>query len=236
MQYKKHKASLSKIDSKWTLLGVLALAIGIGTYYYYFSLIPRVETIPPGEVVTKTSDKNNSLVEESKKTVRTMGISEDYFMQHFKLLYAITNPVSSRMVAWQFMIGDYTTTIDDTLNFSVDSPSYHTIKDKLYGFTEIKQVITKSYAEKHMKDCIGDFKDSYVSFAFPKGFNRMTNAPQGVAPNYVVSLYLIARSVEETKNINTQWDVGYIDLQTGECTKGKGGVLHSPMSPSNERK
>ncbi len=168
---------------------------------------------------TNINDPNNSLVVESKNVVRDFGISEDYFNKHFKLLCAVADQPSHRQVRWQYIIGEFTTIIYDEIGFS-GSTNIHSIDNDLYGLTEIQKVISKAEAGQRMQSCIGDFKEVSVGFIFPNGFDRRTSHAKP---------YLMARSVKEERGLDIRWDIGNIDLQTGECIKGNGGVIHAPL-------
>lgn len=177
-------------------------------------------TLPYGNE-TNITDPNYPLVAESKKVVLDFGISEDYFSKHFKLLCAVADQSSHRQVRWQYTIGEFTTIIYDEIGFS-GSTNIHGINNDLYGLTEIQNVISKADAGQHMQSCIGNFKEARVGFVFPNGFDRRTSHAKP---------YLVARSVKEERGLDTTWDVGNIDPQTGECIKGSGGVIHAPLSP-----
>lgn len=177
-------------------------------------------TLPYGNE-TNITDPNHPLVVESKKVVLGFGISEDYFNKHFKLLCAVADQPSHRQVRWQYTIGEFTTIIYDEIGFS-GSTNIHGIENDLYGLTEIQNVISNAEAGQYMQSCIGDFKEARVEFAFPNGFDRRTSHAKP---------YLIARSVKEERGLDIKFDVGNIDLQTGECIKGSGGAIHAPLSP-----
>ncbi|OGY78732.1 MAG: hypothetical protein A3B74_02990 [Candidatus Kerfeldbacteria bacterium RIFCSPHIGHO2_02_FULL_42_14] len=168
---------------------------------------------------TNITDPNHPLVVESKQVVLGFGISEDYFNKHFKFLCAVADQPSHRQVRWQYTIGEFTTIIYDEIGFS-GSTNIHGINNDLYGLTEIQKVISKTEAGQFMQSCIGDFKEARVGFVFPNGFDRRTSHAKP---------YLTASSVKEERGLDISWDVGNVNLQTGECIKGSGGVIHAPL-------
>lgn len=173
----------------------------------------------PYDNETNITDPSYPLVEESKNKVLGFGISKDYFNKHFKLLCAVDNK-PNRQVRWQYTIGEFTTIINDHVGF-VENRNIHSIENDLYGMIEIQKVISKTEAKTRMQSCIGDFKEPRVEIAFPKEFDRRTSHAK---------VYLIARSVYEERDLDITWTVGRIDLETGECIKDKGGVIHAPLN------
>ena len=170
---------------------------------------------------TNITDSNHPLVAESRKVVLDYGISEDYFNKHFKLLCAVVGTPAHRGVKWQYTIGEFTTIIYDDIGGN-ESTNIHSIDNNLYGLTEIEKVITQAEAEQRMQSCIGDFEDARMGFGFPKGFDRSTSH---------ATPFLTARSVKIERGLDIKFVTGTVDLQTGECIKGSGGVIHAPLQP-----
>lgn len=182
----------------------------------------------------KLTKSESELVKSSRKSIINTGISGSYFDKHFKLENVSDKP-SDRRVVWIFKLAEYSTRINDAVGFYTNGKgqrvNVHSVGELLVRTRDIKKTIDKKSAEKLLEKCIGSFESSNVVFV-----------AQGNPP--VAALYLSALSKpimpepptkEETKDKNKQDPdkdvlptpkkkpliyIGFVNLQTGECTKG----------------
>ncbi len=172
--------------------------------------------------IVNITDSNHPLVVESKQVILSLGISEDYFNKYFRFLCAADSSSRSyRAIRWQYKIGEFSIILEDTLGFS-GSDNIHGIQN-LGKLNEVQSVISKHEAEEKMQSCIGDFQEARLEVGMP----RVDTYPRVSRP------YFIARSIyenHEERGLDIKWDVGYVDLETGECTKSQGRIVHRPGS------
>jgi hypothetical protein len=191
-------------------------SVSTGTSY---SFIDTICTIPYFNEVNIT-DPNHPLVIESKQAILSSGISEAYFLAHFQLLCAVGDSLTHRQVRWRYTLEGYTTLLHDEIGHSDGIRgriNLHSIGNDLKGFREIRQVVSKKKAEEIMRQCIGAFKEPSVFLG---------TGP----PDYdYAGLYLFARAIKEVTygKGGNRFDIGWVNLESGECSKLKGGAIHS---------
>ena len=179
------------------------------------------------------------LVSGSKKAIIETGITESYFMEHFKLLQVIDKP-ADRRIRWKFSINGYEASIDDVVGYYTEGNrriDTHAIAQTLGRTSNIQRTIARSRALKIMRSCIGNFSGTSVEYR-PYSFHDQAE------------LMLVAQSRqvrneeknEREKNVveersktptgvrdviekeedggGTRIIIGAVNLQTGKCTKG----------------
>ena len=196
---------------------------------------------------SKLTDSDHILVNESRKSIIETGISESYFDGHFKVI-RVENKTSDRRVVWQVTINEYQAYITDSIGYYTEGArriDIHNIRQALGRTTEIDKTISRTRALTLMKTCIGSFSDPSVQFGPVEGTAELLL----VAHQKEMSSRrlreererLEAREREREKERrakkNTGGDeienegeegdgepvvIGYINLQSGKCTKGKG--------------
>ncbi len=180
-----------------------------------------------------------SLVAGSKKAIIETGITESYFVEHFKLLQVIEKP-ADRRVRWKFSINGYEAVIDDVVGYYTEGNrriDTHAIAKTLGRTSNIQRTIARSRALKIMRSCIGNFSNAFVEYR-PYSFYDQAE------------LMLVAQSrrgrkdrkhEREKKEVETRSKsatdvhdvieneedgggtriiIGAVNLQTGKCTKG----------------
>ena len=179
------------------------------------------------------------LVSGSKRAIIDTGITESYFVEHFKLLQVIDKP-ADRRVRWRFSINGYEPFIDDVIGYYTEGNrriDTHAIAKTLGRTSNIQRTIARSRALKIMRSCIGDFSGTSVEYRPYSFYNQ-------------AELMLVAQSrqirkeernerekkeVEERSKTatgvrdviekeedggGTRIIIGAVNLQTGKCTKG----------------
>ena len=167
-----------------------------------------------------TSKSDNEMVNNSKRAIIETGISESYFKKHFRLASVVDTP-SDRRVEWIYSINEYETHIIDEIGFYTSDAGQrvyiHGIRDQLYSTYDIKKTIPKRTAYKIMEVCIGKFSDDSIRYE--------TLAAPGKA-----KLYLTAKSLDVVKSSikgmdeGRSFDIGFVDLESGKCTKRRGMI------------
>jgi hypothetical protein len=232
----------SKIDTQETMksfisfrvLSMALLLLGVGGFALGgFSL----------ESQLKPDSAQQTLVESSKKAIVSTGISESYFNSHFTLLKVFNQP-SDRRVMWKFAVNGYEAIINDSIGSTVvDSKeiNIHSVSRSLGQVKEITKTISKSRALKALKTCVGNYSEPYVEFGQVEGHAELflvgTQKPKVNRREQADSLEREREEAEERSRTIGTTDVieneegekqkspviiGYINLQTGKCTRGKG--------------
>lgn len=171
-------------------------------------------TLPYGDE-KNIIDPNHPLVIESKQIILEDNNTENYFEDHFRFLCAV-DELGHREVRWIYAIGEYKKIIEDdvgtTDNDRHEIVNVHSVKGSLKKISDITKVIQKKRALEIMRYCIGEFEEEKVNF----GFCQKTYPSLGIT-----TLCLTAYSIDVTEdNIgNTQFTMGFVDLETGECKK-----------------
>jgi hypothetical protein len=182
-------------------------------------------------------DESNPLVQISKQALLGLGISQQYFNNHFKFLCAV-DALGDRRVRWEYIIGEYATTLEDSLGFITQAGSTHytsSFPNSLHALSEVQTIISKNAAAKAMQACIGDFTNASVSLALP--FNVYSSDTPDVPAAYARP-FLSARSTRQQSTAIgdvTRYE-GQIDLTTSACERRASGSIHAPLpvpTPSN---
>jgi hypothetical protein len=191
----------------------------------------------------KLDAAQQALVDSSKKAIIATGFSESYFNSHFTLLKVFNQP-ADRRVMWKFAINGYESVINDSIgSTSVGSKqiNIHSVSRSLGRTTEISKTISRPRALRALKSCIGNYTEPYIDFGQVKGQAELflvgTQKPKVNRREQVEALEREREEVEERSRTigatdvieNEEGDkqklpviIGYINLQTGKCTRGKG--------------
>jgi hypothetical protein len=180
-----------------------------------------------------------SLVSGSRRVIIETGITESYFIEHFKLLQVIDKP-ADRRVRWKFSINEYEAVIDDVVGYYTEGNQRidtHAIAKTLGRTSNIQRTIARSRALKIMRSCIGNFSNAFVDYR-PYSFydqaelmlvaqsrqvrkeeknereKKEMEAPSKIVPagSDVIE--------EEEDGGGPRIIIGIVNLQTGKCTKG----------------
>jgi hypothetical protein len=196
---------------------------------------------------TKQSPKSqplDALAESSRKAIIETGISEKYFRDHFTLLQSINKAGDTRVV-WKYSLNGYQVTINDAVGYYTKDHTrvyLHSIKNMLGSTRDIAKTIPRARAARLMKACIGSYTGENILFlrldqkksaSFYMSANAVTPAQRGKGNQDT------ERDREKTSSHPQQVDtereeeeggnrppltLGYINLETGKCTKGKAGI------------
>lgn len=189
----------------------------------------------------RLSDEEMALVESSKKAIIATGISEPYFNTHFTLM-KVFNQTSDRRVMWKFAVNGYESIINDSIGSSsigTNPINIHSVSRKLGQAREITQTISRPRALKALKGCIGNYAEPYVEFGQVDGHAELflvgTQKPrvdrreqererereQAEERSRQTGATDVIEN-EEGEKLKSPVIIGYINLQTGTCTRGKG--------------
>lgn len=127
------------------------------------------------EVITDPVILNNTIVVESKNILINSGFSEEYFNKHFSLIRyhkGKYNEAGANVIEWLFTVGEYQTTILDSLGGSIDENGYYTnivhslpSGNKIYH--DLNNVISKAKAEEIAQKCLSNYKELEVRLEPP---------------------------------------------------------------------
>ena len=186
----------------------------------------------------------SELVRGSRNAIIAGGFSENYFDSHFKLVDVHDRPGDLR-VTWRFSLNGYETLVTDAVGYYTDARGrkilVHSVANTLQSTNDIVKTIRKSRAEELMKECIGKFMNESVVFMKVNAGDK-------------TSLFLMAYAVPRSKNEKREREVegrsnanrtnsrgldevpqeggehespiviGYINAETGKCSKGEATV------------
>jgi hypothetical protein len=191
----------------------------------------------------KLDDAQRILVESSKKAIVATGISESYFNSHFTVLKVFNQP-SDRRVMWKFAVNGYESIINDSIgSTSVGSKqiNIHSVSRTLGQTKEISKTISRPRALRALRSCIGNYGEPYVELGQVEGHAELflvgTQKPKVNRREEADALEREREEAEERSRTTGTTDVieneegekqkspvifGFVNLQTGKCTRGKG--------------
>jgi hypothetical protein len=191
------------------------------------------------------------LVEDSMKAIIETGMSESYFRSHFKVFRVVNQP-ADRRVMWEFSLNGYQAIIKDSIGSYMHGQTRvdtHNISQTLGKTNDITTTIARPRALSLMKKCIGSFSEPSVQYTPMNGRAELLlvasassrvgdrqNAETRERENEEKKKALkkstqpgndeIESEEEETKVRPVIF--GYINLQTGKCTRSAG--VASPLT------
>lgn len=194
----------------------------------------RPQTIP---LVTLSAEEK-SLVAGSKQAILQAGISEPYFARHFTLVGVSAKP-GDRRVVWRYRVNEYETLVHDVIGFYTDAGrrvDTHTVTRALASANEIEHTIPRRRATRLLRACVGRYDSAAVVY-------------QSLVAGEPTTLYLTAQSAPrksaraeraERERAEKERDaapglreededappilIGYVNLETGKCSKVRGIV------------
>src|ERR1051325_5991990 len=199
-----------------------------------FGLTLSAKTVDPAQ-----SDQRSNLIKSSRQAIICSGFSESYFNQHFTLVDAFDKPGDQRVV-WRFSLSEYETQLTDAIGYYTGAGGrriyVHSIAGNLGAARDIRRTISKQRARRLMTSCIGKFESDSVVLA------RLSADPK-------TALYLMAyaarprrpedrddkaeprqranepdRPPSEHEGDNRPIPIGYINLETGKCSRAQASV------------
>lgn len=206
------------------------------------------------------SPSESALIESSKAAIISTGISPAYFDSHFKLDRVIDKPGDRRVIwnyvigEYRTVIDDAVGFYADEKGKRLN---VHSVRDKLGASHEITRTIKRKDAERLMRRCIGKYTTTTVVY---ESFGVGRRAALLMIASSVLTEPKSARekreeeerrrrredeerreagrrqeAVDSTGEEESEGDepviiTGYIDLETGVCTKGVAQVEH-PAPP-----
>lgn len=204
-------------------------------------LLALLVILPFSTVPGASQDERNELIKGSRKAIINSGFSEPYFDRHFKLIDAFNKPGDQRVV-WLYSLGEYETRVTDSIGYNTvgGKRTYvHSITSVLGATRDVPKTISKERARTLMSSCIGKFASESVvlmklesdrqaglfMMAYSAGSNQKNereklarkddNRQANNGPD---------RPPHEDEVDNRPMKIGYINLETGKCTKGQANV------------
>ena len=184
---------------------------------------------------------SSELEQSSRKAIIETGFSEAYFDKHFRIVATFDKPGDIRVV-WRFSVNGYETTVSDAVGYYTDHQRriyVHSIKNTLGSARDITMTISRRRARALMRSCLGRYAGEAVAL--------MSLSPGEAVSLYLTahSLNRVGvnggqrqRDTDVEKGVNRRnpgVDVperertgkhqpiylGYINLETGRCSKGQ---------------
>jgi hypothetical protein len=182
------------------------------------------------------------LVEGSKQAIINTGLSDPYFRAHFTLLQVV-NKAADRRVTWQLSIQGHRAVVKDSIGFYTEGPNRihtHSVTQALGQTSEIVKTIPRTRALKIMKTCIGTFSFPVVEYGPVDGHAELLMVAHSRLPHEAAEVRE-RKGAERSKHskelgavdeIESEGDeknrrkliMGFVNLQTGRCTKGAGVI------------
>jgi hypothetical protein len=223
-----------------TLLNIVFALFLAGGMRGSFQL-PLAAPVPMTATSLAMGKLDNELVAGSRRAIIDTGISESYFDTHFRVASVFDRPGDQRVV-WQLRVNGYLATLNDAIGFYTDAQGKrvytHSIGTILGHTRDITRTISKARSAALMRSCIGRYTAAAVVL--------MNRSPGEVTSLYLTA-HSIRRSTEreereererEANEQRTQQNpqvdqpereggdkrpparIGYVNLETGKCSKG----------------
>jgi len=220
--------------SRLLLALICACSIVAATGAFPRTLPQRTKAATP-----KLTDAERAIANDSRTAIIATGISEKYFEQHYILVRVVNQP-GDRRVVWKFSVNGYETSVSDVLGFyTKDSKRVdtHSVVSSLRRTTEIEKTVSRSAANRIMRQCIGRFAHPTIEFVVMGNEARLVltaeSARQTARRSEKEEREQEARE-RSTRSQNKQGSdvienegnngppiiTGTVDLQSGKCTKG----------------
>ena len=176
------------------------------------------------------TQQSGELEQTSRKAIIETGFSEAYFDEHFSIVATCDKPGDTRVV-WELSVNGYETTISDAVGYYTDHQRriyVHSVEHTLGSTRDITRTIARRKARALMGSCLGRFAGEAVAL-------------MRLSPGGKLSLYLTAHAINrrgarqpdaervvnrsgtdvlERERTNRPISLGYINLETGKCSKG----------------
>ena len=213
-----------------------------------FAVLTLALSLFSGQSPTKQSSKTvalDALAESSRKAIIETGMTDKYFRDHFTLLQSINKPGDTRVV-WKYSLNGYEVTINDAVGYyTADNKRVyvHSIKNILGSTHDILKTIPRARAVRLMKACIGNYTSENILFT---RLGQKESASFYLTASALTPRRRVTRSEDKDRDTEKNssrpqqqadtekeddeggnpppLDIGYINLETGKCTKGKAGV------------
>lgn len=196
----------------------------------------RTKSVPALDPA-KLTEGQKRLVAQSRATILQTGMTSSYFDEHFKLT-AVSDEANNRHVEWLYSINGYEASVSDPIGYYTDADGrridIHGVRDALVRTRDLAGTIPRARALQIMRSCIGPHGAATVVF-------------KSLELNNPARLYLVARELKEGKDPvsesaagerrrgrervggeeeegMTLFDVGFVDLESGQCKVVAGGV------------
>jgi hypothetical protein len=188
----------------------------------------------------RLTDAEKALVAGSREAIVGTGISEKYFDRHFTLVKVVNQP-GDRRVIWKLSVNGYETTVSDVLGFYTKDGrriDTHSVSSTLHRTGDIEKTISRSAANRIMRQCIGTFAHPAIELIAMGNEARLVLTAEA-ARKTARHNEKEEREREERERatqqkakqgndvIEREGDAGppiivaTVDLQSGKCTKGR---------------
>ena len=189
------------------------------------------------------------LVDGSRKAIIQTGISEPYFVRHFKLI-TVSDREADRRVVWEFRINEHRAMVVDSIGYYSQGTQRiptHSVSNSLGTTFEIQRTLTRASALRRLRSCIGAFENPSVEYGAVAGRAELFISAEAKQSERRTAAELRRERERERENeerdrkkaatatgdlIETEDDerdrppvvFGSINLVTGKCTKGTGQI------------
>ena len=193
----------------------------------------------PKVTALNLTDAERAMATGSRTAIIATGISEEYFDRHFTVVKVVSQ-AGDRRVVWKFSVNGYETNVSDVLGFytkdgkRVDT---HSVTSSLRRTTEIEKTISRSAANRIMRQCIGAFTHPTIEFVTVGKEARLVLTAESTHKTARHSekeerereaRERAAKSqnkkssdeIENEGNNGPPIVTGTVDLQSAKCTKG----------------
>ena len=192
--------------------------------------LPAIQSAP-----FAAPQNQDELARGSRQAIIDTGFSADYFDQHFKLIQVFNRPGDQRVV-WRFSLNEFDARVTDSIGYSIvggQKHYAHSIAASLAVTKDIPKTISRQRARTLMTSCIGNFENESVvlmkldsgvtaalylranSWRRPKRESERERPGGSGAP----ANNQIDRPREEGGDERRPMKIGFINLETGKCTK-----------------
>jgi len=201
---------------------------------------PRVLVQGPIFTAPKLTDAQSAMVADSRRAIIATGVSEEYFDRHFKIVKVVNQP-GDRRIVWEFSVNGHVTNLSDVLGYYTKDgkrADTHSVVSTLRRMTEIEKTISRSAANRIMRQCIGAYAHPAIEFVTMGNEARLVltaeSARKTARHNEKEEREREARErANKSQNkqgadvIENEGDngppivTGTVDLQSGKCTQGR---------------
>jgi hypothetical protein len=230
---------------KWSRFrcGHLAGLFAILVFALPANLTPtRFSALGQGQDKSLANKANAELVRGSRDALIETGFSARYFDEHFRVHQIFDQPSDMRVV-WRLSVNSYEALVHDAIGYYTDQNQkkvyVHSVGSTLGRTRDMTRTISRRLAQKSMRACIGRSAGEAVVLmrlflSEPASLYMTAHAVTKASRKREVGEREIGDR-EKSDNKNPQVDqpeneetrkrprllVGYINLETGRCTKGE---------------
>lgn len=198
-----------------------------------------------GSGVPASYQQSSELVESSKRAIIETGFSERYFNEHFRLVDAI-NKTGDLRVVWSFSVNEYQASVIDSIGFYTEKQQKkytHSIKNTLGLTRDISKTIPRARALGLMRTCLGKYSGEVAVLISLSAVGQASLYLTAHSASDTVKPLRQEKPTQESGKEGRHQEgngdqpeseppikrppiyFGYINLETGKCTRGRAAVM-----------